>query len=86
MNGSHFNLHDSHHTTIDVNPTSSHDNTICGHGSISTHPFESNSMSNFSTTLNVDGCITSGNDGSFHMTGPGGFGEPTVSIGIGFGF
>lgn len=82
MSGHHFNLNDSHHTTIDINPTHGNDNVICGHGSITTHPFEG-PLSGVTTSLNIDGCYSLD---SHSLTGPHGHGNPDLSFGIGYNF
>lgn len=84
--GSHFDLQDSHHTTVDLNLTHVDSNNACGHGTITTHPFPDHSpLSGFTTSAQVDGCIHS-NGSDWSMTGPSGFGQPNVSVGVGFNF
>ena len=85
--GSHFNLNDSHHTTVDLNLTHVDSHNACGHGTITTHPFTDHSpFSGLTTTAQVDGCIHSTPNNDWTMTGPNGFGQPVVSIGAGWNF
>lgn len=81
--GSNLNFNDSHHTTVTLTPTYGNGDVICGHGTVTTHPFDHGALSGMSVHADVDGCISS-SGGEWHATGPHGGGMPSVGVGIGF--
>jgi hypothetical protein len=80
--GFHTDFHDSHHTTLDLHPTSidaHHDHlTICGDGSLTTHPLPS-PFDHVTTTIEAHGCITHTNNGNWEFTGSNGHGHPDIN-------
>lgn len=78
--GFHTEFHDSHHTTLDLHPTSidSHNGnlTICGDGSLTTHPFSS-PFDHVTATVEMHGCANL-NNGNWSFTGSNGHGIPSI--------
>lgn len=81
IHGSHMHLNDSHHTTINLDPThvDPQHGIICGHGEINYHPFDHGSLSGIETKIGIDGCIGPNVHGGIDFIG-----KPDVTAGVGF--
>ena len=89
IHGSHITVGDSHHTTIDLNPTfvDPSKGMVCGHGSVSMNlGNEHKFVPDVTASIGFDGCVTSNGHGGINMSGMNGIGDPvfTGSLGIHF--
>lgn len=82
--GGQFDLGDSHHTSVHVNPThvDPSTGTVCGHVGVITHPFSS--APNVEMHINTSGCITDNGHGGVSATDFSGHGVPGAAIGFGY--
>lgn len=89
IHGSHITLGDSHHTTIDLNPTyiDPAKGMICGHGSVSLNLFNDHRfIPDVTANVGLDGCVMANGHGGINLTGLNGIGEPAVTTQIGIHF